>query len=305
MSESVLSLSGLSLDRLRNFCQIADAGSLTKAARGDAGRMALFSRQMKELETFFGVALRRRKGKGIVLTEAGRRLAALSREQFAGLEDFRKSCRNIPVEISIAAGNSLLEWVLLAKIGELRRVLPGVRFRVQSERTRDIVDGLVQQSLDFGLIRADSLRPGLRSVKVRSEAYSLFVPRKLAPGLTSANLRKQIGELPIATSIGGQFREQLEADAEKAKWLLNIEVSCSSFTQAARAVESGGCAGVLPDVATAQFEPAKVTRFDLPFLKSYNRPLVLAWHPRTAAVRDVHTRAREALVTLLRQGCAA
>ena len=145
MPESLLSLNGLSLDRLRNFCQIADAGSLTKAARGDVGRMALFSRQIKELETFFGVALRRREGKGIVLTEAGRRLAVLSREQFAGLEDFRRSCRNIPIEISIAAGNSLLEWVILSRIGELRKALPGVRFRVLSERTRDIVDGLVQQ----------------------------------------------------------------------------------------------------------------------------------------------------------------
>ncbi len=300
MSESLLSLNGLSLDRLRNFCQIADAGSMTKAARGDAGRMALFSRQVKELETFFGVALRQRKGKGIVLTEAGRRLAALSREQFAGLEDFRRSCRNIPVEISLGAGNSLLEWVLLSRIGELRKALPRVRFRVLSERTRDIVDGLLQQSLDFGLIRADSLRPGLRSVKVRVEAYSLFVPRKLAPGLTSANLRKRIGDLPIATSIGGQFREQLEADSAKAKWPLNIEVSCSSFTQAARAVESGGYAGVLPDVAIAQFDAAKVTRFELPFLKGYIRPLVLAWHPRTAAVRDILTPAREALATLLR-----
>lgn len=305
MSETLLSLSGLSLDRLRNFCQIADAGSLTKAARGDAGRMALFSRQMKELETFFGVTLRKRKGKGIVFTEAGRRLAALSREQFAGLEDFRRSCRDIPVEISIASGNSRLEWLLLPKAAELRKALPGVRLRVLSQRTRDIVDGLMQQSLDFGLIRADALRPGLRSEKVRVEAYSLFVPRRLAPGLTSANMRKRIGDLPIATSIGGQFREQLETDAEKAKWPLNIEVSCSSFTQAARAVESGGCAGVLPDVAIAQFDPAKVTRFELPFLKGYIRPLVLAWHPRTAAVRDVHTRAREALVTLLRQSAAA
>jgi len=299
MSKSLLSLSGLSLERLRNFCLIADAGSLTKAARGEAGRMALFSRQIKELETFFGVELRRRKGKGIVITENGRRLAALAREQFAGLEDFRRLCRKIPVEVSIASGNSFLEWLLLPKITELRKALPGVRLRVLSQQTRDIVDGLMQQSLDFGLIRADALRPGLRSEKVRAEAYSLFVPRKLAPGLTPSDLRRRIGELPIATSLGGQFREQLEADAEKAKWPLNIELSCSSFTQAACAVASGGYAGVLPDVAAAQFDQTKVTRFELPFLKGYVRPLVLAWHPRTATVRDILTPVRECLMKLL------
>ena len=300
MPESLLSLNGLSLDRLRNFCLIADAGSLTKAAHGDAGRMALFSRQIKELETFFGVALRRRKGKGIVMTDAGERLAALAREQVAGLEDFRRSCRNIPVEISIAAGNSLLEWVILPKAGQLRKTLPGVRFTLVSQRTRDIVDGLLQQSLDFGIIRADAVRAGLRSAKVRHEAYSLFVPRKLSPGLSSGNLRKRIGEFPIATSIGGQFREQLETDAEKAKWPLNIELSCSSFTQAARAVTSGFYAGVLPNFAIAQFDGARVTRFELPFLKGYFRPLVLAWHPRTATVRDILAAAKECLLGLLR-----
>lgn len=100
--------------------------------------------------------------------------------------------------------------------------------------------------------------------------------------------------------IGGQFREQLEADAEKAKWTLNIERSCSSFTQAARAVASGAYAGVLPDVATAQFDETKVTRFALPFLKGYVRPFVLASHPRTAAVREILAPAQECLVKLLK-----
>ena len=160
---------------------------------------------------------------------------------------------------------------------------------------------LCSRSLDFGIIRADAVRPGLRSVKVRREAYSLFVPRKLAPGLSAANLRKRIGGIPLATSIGGQFREQLETDAEKAKWPLNVELSCSSFTQAARAVASGAYAGVLPDFAFPQFDAAKVTPFELPFLKGYIRPLVLAWNPRTATVREILSPAREALVSLFRE----
>jgi DNA-binding transcriptional LysR family regulator len=109
-----------------------------------------------------------------------------------------------------------------------------------------------------------------------------------------------MGALPIATSIGGQFREQVDADAEKAKWTLNIELSCSSFTQAARAVASGGYAGVLPDVASAQFDDTKVGRFALPFLKGYVRPLVLAWNPRTANVREIVPTAKDCLVRLLR-----
>ena len=75
------------------------------------------------------------------------------------------------------------------------------------------------------------------------------------------------------------------------------ELSCSSF---AHAVATGGYAGVLPDIAAAQFDPANVTRFPLPFMKGYIRSLVLAWHPRSAAARDIFAPARECLVGLLR-----
>jgi hypothetical protein len=38
-----------------------------------------------------------------------------------------------------------------------------------------------------------------------------------------------MARLPLATSIGGQYREQLTTAAAKAGWPLRIELSCSSF----------------------------------------------------------------------------
>ncbi len=299
MSENLLSLGGLSLDRLRNFCLIADHGSLTKAARGDAARMALFSRQIKELESFFGVELRRRQGKGIVITEAGRRLAALAREQFAGLEDFRRTSRSIPLELTLASGNSVLEWLLLPRMKEIGAGLPDTRFRLLGVRTADVVEGLTEQRIDFGILRADALIAGLRSARLHALGYALFVPRALAGNLRAANLKERLAALPIATSAGGQFRERLEVAAAKVRWPLDIALSCSSFTQAARAVETGGFAAVLPDIAAAQFASGTVSRFDLPFLKSHVRPLVLAWNPRAAAAREIVERAAPVLTRVL------
>ena len=111
----LLSKGGLSLDRLHNFCRIAEAGSLSKAAGGDVAKLSLFSRQIRELEEFFGVELKRRHGKGILITDAGRRLAQLTRAHLLGLEDFQREASQMPKQLSIAAGNSVLEWALLAK----------------------------------------------------------------------------------------------------------------------------------------------------------------------------------------------
>ena len=103
----LLSTSGLSLDRLQSFCLVAEAGGVTKAAKGEAARQSQFSRQLKELEEFFGVELMRRSGRGVTLTEAGRRLHVLAREHFAALGDFKADCASEPARLTVAAGDSL------------------------------------------------------------------------------------------------------------------------------------------------------------------------------------------------------
>src|SRR6187431_2782436 len=135
MFVSLLSRGGLSYDRLLNFCRIAEAGGISKAADGDAAKQSLYSRQLRELEEFFGVELKRRHGKGLVITDAGRRLAQLARAHLLGLEDFKRETARIPKRLSIASGNSILEWVLLPKIAELRKALPDTTLEFFSERT--------------------------------------------------------------------------------------------------------------------------------------------------------------------------
>ena len=59
MFEHLFAERGLSLDRLKTLIEVAKAGSIAAAARGDSARQSLYSRQIKELEEFFGVELAR------------------------------------------------------------------------------------------------------------------------------------------------------------------------------------------------------------------------------------------------------
>jgi LysR family transcriptional regulator, nitrogen assimilation regulatory protein len=91
MFNELLSEGGLSLDRLKNFCAMAEAGGIAKVAGGDPAKQSLYSRQLRELEQFFGAELTRRKGKGIEFTEQGLELA---RQVRAHLQDgFQESVR--------------------------------------------------------------------------------------------------------------------------------------------------------------------------------------------------------------------
>ena len=295
MFAQMLSKGGLSLDRLNNFCRIAEAGGINKVAAGDPGKQSLYSRQIKELETFFGVELKVRRGKGIVLTDAGQQLARLTRAHLIGLADFQRTAQNLSQTISIGSGNSVIEWILMPRMAKLNKALPKVRFECISDRTRMIVSKLLDLTLDIGIIRDDAVQRPLKSIPLTSVTYSLFVPRKLSPGVNPENIRKRLAQIPLATAMGGTFRDTLESGAGKLDWHLNIVMSCSSFTQAARLVLSGDYGGVLPGIARVDFDPVRIVEIPVPFLKNYSRKLCVAWNPRLVEVRPFIARAVEAI----------
>ena len=175
----LLDQGGLAFDRLASFCRVAKAGGFTKAARGDPTRQSLFSRQVGELETFFGVQLIRSQGRGISLTDAGRRLYALANEGLAALVDFKQEQAGRPAEIVIGAGESVIEWVLLPRLKALWSSLPRSRVRLMNLRTEAVVGGLREGTVDLAdlpSIAADGFDP----VQIVSLPVHGFPPVRLA-----------------------------------------------------------------------------------------------------------------------------
>jgi DNA-binding transcriptional LysR family regulator len=301
MSLDLLRQTGLSLDRLQSFCLVAEAGGVTKAAKGDATRQSLYSRQVKELEEFFGVELMRRMGRGIALTAAGTRLHTIAREHFASLSDFKRDCADLPAEIVIGAGDSLIQWLLLPRLRELRQSIPNARFRFLNLTTETAVRQLADGLIDFAVVRRDAISPPLRATPLGSLRFSLFVPKTLAEALPAAPTPAQVFGLPLATLEGqGSFRSELAALAERRGTVLNIQVECSSFPLVARAVARGDVAALLPSIAAADLRPDTTTEFRLPLLKKFDRPLALATNPRLLRIRPILSRAATQLACLAR-----
>lgn len=277
----------MSLDRLQSFCLVAEAGGVTKAAKGDAARQSQFSRQIKELEEFFGVELMRRSGRGVALTEAGRRLHALAREHFAALGDFKADCAAEPLRLTVAAGDSLLQWVLLPRLATVQERLPGVSLRLLNLPTVAIASGLADGTLDFGLLRADAVAENVRQTALGGLEFALFVPARLLPAGSERTLSaKEVRQVPMATLEGeGAFRRELDRLARRAKAAFNVRLEVASFPLAARAVRSGAFAAVLPGVAREEFRGLEVQETSPVWLKPLSRPMALAWNPRLARVR--------------------
>jgi DNA-binding transcriptional LysR family regulator len=285
MFKKLLSRRGLSLDRLSAIVDLADAGSLAKAAKGDSNRQTLLSRQIKELEDFFGVKLTRRKGHTLQLTDAGRELVEISRDSLVRLGDFQAGCTTSPVTVVIASGDSLLQWLLLPRLGEIQRLYPGHCIRLSNARTEDIVSGLCQSNVDLGLIRGSALVPPLVSRRLFKLTYSLFVAAERLNG-KNARWQSVVNEVPLALqATGGQFHRTLEQALRDQELRLEPALCCNSFTQACRAVQTGCYAAVLPSMARAELPSNRFAEFPLSVLKNYERVICLAWNPRRASMR--------------------
>jgi DNA-binding transcriptional LysR family regulator len=303
MFEELLSRRGLSLDRLHSFLKVAEAGGIARAAGDDVVRQSQFSRQIGELEEFFGTQLTTRHGRVLALTEAGRELAALVRGQLRGFEDFLKSRSDELIEVQIGAGDSLLTWLLIPKLEAFQREFPRVQVKICNLRSGEIIQRVAEMRLDFGLARAGLVRPPLKHHVLGRVDYRLFVPKKFQRQAAHLTPLEMLVKFPIATlGSDAAFFGSVLRSAERRGSLVNLRLVTESFPQAARAVLSGGYAGILPAHAAGDLEPFGAVAFELPFLREETRKVALVWNARLLRTRPEGEAMRAALQKLLALG---
>ena len=148
MYEKLFSKRGLSLERLKSFCEVAQAGGMSKAAGDQVTKQSQYSRQLKELEDYFGVELFRRKGKVLVITEAGERLRLLCGEFLASLDRLGQDFAGVNPTLTIGAGGIFLDWVLMPQLSQIRRLFPHANLQLQSLRSKQIDEKLLEGDID-------------------------------------------------------------------------------------------------------------------------------------------------------------
>ena len=308
MYDALFEGSGFSLDRLRSLCQIEKAGGITRAASlvgpgNPTAKQAQFSRQIKDLESFFKVEILDRNVQPYRLTDEGKRLAKIAHQALGTLNDFTLSCGSQPVRLTMAAGESLIQWILMPLLKDFRKKLPMASIAFLNRRSKEIAEGLINGDIDLGLMRQSALTKQLKCQALESVGYRLYVPKSLRrKGLGETVGVEELQELPLAViEGGGEFRTALDglaSQASQASISHLYDLECSSATQVAFAVTSMGYAGILPEFAAPVLGKGKVTAHKI---KGFNlkRTLTIAWNPRRAESLPTIKRAVETLKALV------
>jgi DNA-binding transcriptional LysR family regulator len=302
MFENLFANSGLSLERLKTFREIAAAGGITAAAGDDSNRQSQYSRQLKELEKYFGVELLKRGHGQAELTDAGQRLYEIIGHTLSALEEFRLTCAGQPLELTIGAGESLIQWLLLPGLSGLSVAHPRLAVTFQNLKTDEILEQLVDGALDFGVVSRFEPHRSLIAAPLGKLEFRLFAPAKLLPANERLKITSEIlGQLPLAMLEGSAgIREAIEQEAQRVGAKLNVRLRFSSYPQLAQAVSNLEVAAIMPRLAEPSFEGKAVRAVPLPFLTALSRNLSLVWNRRVAEVRPAIARYSRLLPSIFR-----
>ena len=171
-----------------------------------------------------------------------------------------------------------------------------MRLKLLNLPTDAAVKRLADGVIDFAFVRKDAVARPLQARALGVMSYSLFVPNALKPVNCLKDCRKFIDQLPLATLDGdGAFRSALAQAVRKAGIKMNVQIECSSFPLAARAVAKAKMAAILPTIAATDLQDVAVAQVAVPFLKSFDREMCLASNPRLIRIRPILQNVAEAL----------
>ena len=168
----------LNFNLLRSFVLVADAGSISGAARAGFASQPALSKAIRELEKQVGFPLFERIARGVLLTEAGVLLHEHARALFA-LEQQTEMALSALRELDggtlrIGATTTLASYVLPALLGAFRRKHAGIALRLERANSRETEAKLADYALDIAFIEGLPSHPNLVAQAWREDEVVLI-----------------------------------------------------------------------------------------------------------------------------------
>jgi len=222
----------MNLQQIETFVHVAETGSFSKAAvLLDTAQPAL-SRQVRALETELRETLLIRTGRGVTLTDAGRRLLehghAIMQRVALAREDLGAQ-RGEPVgRIVVGLPPSLARRLTLPLIDVFSREMPKARLAVVEGFSMHIAEWLTTGRMDLGLVYSPEPQPHIEITPVLEERLCLVGPLGELGGRASVRFEELSGFPLIMPQHGQIFRKLMEAQATLSQVKLRVVWEVSS-----------------------------------------------------------------------------
>ncbi|MDO1584276.1 LysR family transcriptional regulator [Rhizobium oryzicola] len=216
----------MQLRALMYFDELVRTNSMRAAAENLNVAPTAISRQIENLEHYFGAPLVERSNRGIKLTAAGELLAARAGKTLRELEHVQQLIDDLEGlkrgKVVIYANGATVANLLAPVLAQFSLKYPKLRFEVAITSARQAIDALANAEADLVVTLFAPKMPGVK-VRLRSEiTYDLIVAASHSAAALKEISVKEIADLPLALpdknfgarqAFEEQFaREKLELD---------------------------------------------------------------------------------------------
>ncbi len=212
----------MNLQNLRVFLKVAELEHITRASEELNLSQPAVTKTIQSLEHEAGLELVERQGRRIALTHAGRVLHSYARQIFAlerSMEEALSALRDVEGgEVTLAANRTAGVYLLPPLVAHFRTRYPQVALRISIMNSSEIVQDILNWTLDFGLVEGDasSLPPGLKiEVFAYDELILVVSPKHRWSGVSSLRPSALSEEELILREEGSGIREVIEHGLKK------------------------------------------------------------------------------------------
>lgn len=279
----------LTLRELELFCAIAKHGSVRRAAEAVALTQSATSQALARLEQALDAPLFDRRGRRLVLNEAGRLLLPRAQRLLDDAQALQGLLAGAPMSIHLGASTTIANYLLPQLLAELRRREPAAQVRLSAGNTAEVVAAVAAMRLDFGLIEGPCRHPQLQVTHWRDDELVPIAP----PGHALAQGRVRRQQLAAARWLlresGSGTRDEVE------RWLLlhvgevRADMELGDNEAIKRAVAAGVGISCLPRLVVADLLASGALAEIDTGLPPLVRPLSLVRHAQRPLSPSIHT----------------
>jgi LysR family nitrogen assimilation transcriptional regulator len=202
------------------FLAVIDHRNISRAAEALRVSQPTLSRQIHALEVEFNAPLFIRQGRGVLPTEAGKRL-------HQGLRGLEHQLRTLKDDVAAAAGEpsgevaigippSPRELMAVAIANEYRTRYPKVAIRFCERTSGEIRDTVARGEVDIAIVNVGEPMDGLIAEPFASEPMLLVGPKSAKLSLDVPTPTEKLGELPlILTTNPNSLRRMIDFELHR------------------------------------------------------------------------------------------
>ena len=215
---------------LRYFLEVARCGSIAAAVERLHVAGSAVSRQIASLEYELGTPLFERQPRGMVMTDAGEKLAAhvrravLEEERVVAMIQNKGSQSSGTIKISCSQG--LASHFLPEAARTYRHRFPDIRFDIRAQAPHEIVHAISEGDVDLGVAYSSGQHPGVSVTHRRLFPACVILSAKHPLAGKSAIDLRDLERFSIATSRDTTMREIINFRASLVGVRLDVVFEC-------------------------------------------------------------------------------